>query len=510
MKQFYKMIAGISAVTMLLCTACAENPDSAIVKHKDMEKVIDEASRNDESKVDVVQLREYNSYTADFADDSLQVSVHADADVDIPQSDRLSVMRVKQHAFTNEDIAKFRAVFFGDAPLYDEIAAKVKTKADLEDEIEILRNAIQEIQAEHPDESDEYVKEYQQEIDRMQKEYEAAPEKIDRTAHPASGALEKVADRYAQAPDNEYLAWLSGLNSTGTVCYMSQADGNAAMYVQNDPDHSNALVFSKSPVGTEFVTVLGGGHILDTARQYSGMEDPLLDGGLTDSDIRFTPIPGDSAALSQADAQKQAEDFLHQVGMDDFAFSAGGKYNVRLDLRRSDGVEYTQNCYVLQYYRCFDGAMLDQASGGKFAEEWEGDSYRKQFWPGECVEFMINDTGIVGFCWNAPLDIVETVVDHAVMKPFEEVTGTFEQMMPIVAAVPPELGYDSETKIDIDRVTLTYSRISEKDSFDTGLVIPVWAFHGTRDNEQYREFGNFVQMAINAIDGTVINSDLGY
>ena len=76
MKQI-KYIA--AALTMLLLAGCAENPDSDIVIHKDMEKVIDEAQQTDESKADVEELRQYDSYTADIENESLRVSIHADA-----------------------------------------------------------------------------------------------------------------------------------------------------------------------------------------------------------------------------------------------------------------------------------------------------------------------------------------------------------------------------------------------------------------------------------------------
>ena len=503
-----KLIA--AAFALLLLTGCAENPDSDIVVHKDMEKLIGEAQQTDESKAEIEDLQQYEHYGADFENESLHVRVHADADVDIPQSAYLSVMRVKQHSFTDEDIAKFRQALFGDAPLYDESCAQIMTKSEIEKEIQTYRQAMQEGMSGDPQDAQVYADEIQREIDRLQEQYEAAPEKIDRTMYPSTGKLEKVADRIAAAPNDDYWQWQDQLNPDGTVCYMSSADGNAALYVQNNPNYSNALVFSKTPVGSEFISVLGGGHYLGAARNQSGLDDPLLDGGI-DPSTKLTPIPGDSAKLTQEAAQKQAENFLKTVGMDGFAFSGGGRYNVWLDMRKRNGTEYRQNCYVLQYFRCFDGAMLDQASGMKFAEGWEGDSFRKQQWPGEMVEFMINDEGIVGFCWNAPLDIVETVVDHAALKSFEEITATFEQMMPITAAESPESGYDMETEINIDRITLTYSRISEKDSFDTGLVIPVWAFHGTRKAERYSDENEyFVQMAINAIDGSVIDASLGY
>lgn len=65
-------------------------------------------------------------------------------------------------------------------------------------------------------------------------------------------------------------------------------------------------------------------------------------------------------------------------------------------------------------------------------------------------------------------------------------------------------------------VNLVYTRISEKDSFDTGLVVPVWNFEGTIVDEaisgkygyEYEKKGNI--LSINAIDGSVINQELGY
>ena len=70
-------------------------------------------------KPDVEELRQYDSYTADIQNDSLRVSVYADAQVDIPQADSLSILRVKQHDLTDADIEPFKQFFFGDAPLYD-------------------------------------------------------------------------------------------------------------------------------------------------------------------------------------------------------------------------------------------------------------------------------------------------------------------------------------------------------------------------------------------------------
>ena len=502
-----------AALALLLLAGCAENPDSDIIVHKDMEKLIGEAQQTDESKADVEDFAQFDHYTADLTNDGLHVTVHADADVDIPQTDKLSVFRVKQHTFTNADIEPFRKAFFGDAQLYDGILMSQEIKSDLEPQIANARARLDELTALEPKTDDEardretMIQEYQRSLDALQERYENAP--FEASLVPTDGKLQNVAEKLASGENQTYWKWLSDLESEEVV-EMRTADNHASLYVSNNPDRGNCLKYSASPVGTEFMTILGSMHNLSNAIKKPNSDIPLLDGGI-DPSTKLTPIPNDSAELSQEDAQKQAEDFLQKVGLEDFAFSEGGKYQVRLDLRAKDGTEYKQTCYVLHYYRCFDGVMLDQASGMKFAEGWEGGSYRKQEWGGEAIEFMINDAGIVGFSWNAPLEILETVVDHAALQPFETVRDTFEKMMPMTGAShdPEHLGKE----INIDRVTLTYSRISEKDSFDTGLVVPVWGFRGT-SKEVYD--GNamnptyYTQMAINAIDGSVIDGILGY
>ena len=506
-----------AAMTMLLLAGCAENPDSDIIIHKDMEKLIDEAQQTDASKAEVADFQQYDHYTVDLENEGLHVTVHADADVDIPQAEKLSVFRVKQHTFTDADIEPFRQAFFGDAQLYDGILMSQETKADLEPQIANCRERLNELTARETHNEDEahdreiMMQECQKELNALQERYENAP--FEASLVPTDGKLQNVAEKLASGENQTYWKWLSGLESEEVV-EMRTADNHASLFVSNNPDRGNCLCYSASPVGTEFMTILGTmyKHNLNNAQKKIGSDIPMLLGGM-DINTKFTPIPNDSAALSQADAQKQAEDFLHKVGLDDFAFSEGGKYQVYLDLRTKDGNNYIQTCYVLHYYRSFDGVMLDQASGMKFAEDWEGGSYRKQEWGGEVVEFMVNDAGIVGFSWNTPLEIMETVVDHAALQPFETVRDTFEKMMPMTGATqdPEHIGAD----ISIDRVTPSYSRISEKDSFDTGLVVPVWGFRGTRKEVMVGEGYGMnptysTQMAINAIDGSVIDAALGY
>lgn len=74
------------------------------------------------------------------------------------------------------------------------------------------------------------------------------------------------------------------------------------------------------------------------------------------------------------------------------------------------------------------------------------------------------------------------------MKNFDEVKDIFEQMAITMNAVNSEEASDGNVTIDIDSVKLRYTRISEKDSFDTGLLVPVWDFIGTKQTNMDMRF----------------------
>ena len=97
-------------------------------------------------------------------------------------------------------------------------------------------------------------------------------------------------------------------------------------------------------------------------------------------------------------------------------------------------------------------------------------------------------------------------MEGAALKPFEK-------MLPVT------LAQTEESRIAaIDRVRLSYSRISEKDSFDTGLLVSVWSFEGSVDfyynqdngEKSYSDTQTGVLLAVNAIDGSIIDGRQGY
>ena len=101
-------------------------------------------------------------------------------------------------------------------------------------------------------------------------------------------------------------------------------------------------------------------------------------------------------------------------------------------------------------------------------------------------------------------------MEKSTLKNFDEIKDIFEQMVVTMNAVNEEDARYGDVTINIDSVKLRYTRISEKDSFDTGLLVPVWDFIGTKTDQYGNEVQGAILMSINAIDGSVIDRNLGY
>ena len=499
-----------AALAMLLLAGCAEKPDSDIVIHKDMEKVIDEAKQTDSEKQSVEELRQYSSYTADFGNDSLRVSIHADAKVDIPQTDKLSVFRVKQHSFTQAEFDTVRQALLGDTELYDGVTMMQDTKADIEQQIAWTRAELDSVTVKEPRTEPEKrdreitIAEYQKWLDELQEKYEAAPVEAEKVL--SDGKLQNAAEMLRKGENKSYWEWQNELGCGETVD-LRNADNTAMLYMQNNTDNSNKISFRSSPAGIEKIIGVQVTTYPLNAETIAGIADPFLDHDAVFEGAQPEQMTSDSCELTRAQAEEQAAAFLQQIGQKDFVCFEGGKYAEYLESNQI-AHRYYRTCWILRYCREIGGVLLDQASGEKLFDGWKGAQYVKQNWPGEMIELHISDAGIVWLDWNAPLDITETVVNQAALKPFSEISSTFERMMPMIAA-PPEQA-EVRTDISIRRVALSYSRISEKDSFDTGLIVPVWGFIGTRKDYNDSDKTDRVQMAVNAIDGSVIDSELGY
>ncbi len=498
---------------LLLC-ACSENPDSSIVTNKDFDNLIDQAE-NAEDYAGMAEIYEsasgeYENYKVSLSNEALHVSVEVDAKMEIPATDKLAVYRVRQADISQEFLDKVRTTLAPDVQFYDGSVLQIATKSDIEDQIQGIKTGIENIRNDPtmPDESKKvYLDEYNANLAELEAEYESAPHEVPLKGHESDNMLREVEELFKNNPESKYYKWMNSLAGSGDEVFYGVNDGAGgeyiSLYVQNNADYGNAIRFCKSRTGYVFNSVVSveGSSSADMWKDGEKSESMEINGEIPLSDK-------ETLTISMEEGKALADKLLADFGMSDFACADQGKFNEIPDIRESGGREYRQ-VYKFTYLRRIDNTVVSNQSGMKITEDWVGDDYVKKLWPGESVVVMVNDTGIVGFYYNCPLEITEVIVDSAKMKPVDEIKSIFEEMVLISNGTSHE---EEVIHLNVDRVVLRYTRISEPDVFDTGLLVPVWAFIDTKGaaSMRHESFGEKNIFTVNAIDGSIIDTALGY
>ncbi len=502
------------AVIFLVLSGCQENPESSIVTNKDFDKMVSQAEDEESGIKKVEEVAEaYNSYQNSFSDDSLGVTVHVNAKVDIPKSDTMSVFRVGRKEITQEFLDKARQALMPGVELYEGAALLLPTKSSIEENIQFYKDNMKSVEEQakegiYDERTVEiYREEYQSAIDRLQEQYESAPKEIPLEDYKSDGQLHLVKDL---TEGDLYFDRKGDFDQDGSF-FDGISDGgdgvHRELYVQNNKDYGNCLRYTKcSSIGIFDTSSLA---VISPLEQDGTAGEPWKASEEPNSSMTIPPIEeyresaGEPLTISEEEAEGQAQALMDELGLKEYQCYDSDIYCQ--EIINDNGILEYRKVYIFRYYRNIDGAFVKNQGIGKFAEEWSGEEYSKQEWHGESVLVYVNDNGIVGFYYLNPLEVTETVVDKASMKPFTEIRDIFEQMIVVTGAREGE-----KVDIQIDRVTLNYMRISEADSFDTGLLVPVWSFEGTYTTELGTRNRKGSLLTVNAIDGSVISQTLGY
>jgi hypothetical protein len=150
------------------------------------------------------------------------------------------------------------------------------------------------------------------------------------------------------------------------------------------------------------------------------------------------------------------------------------------------------------------------------------DAYASNYYYEE-IQFTFSGERLVEFQYTAPLEVVDEINSNVEVLPFDEVINSLKAQMRLNSAYY-YLGAD-KVDVAVDEVELGLSRIRIKNNESDFYLVPTYTFYGhaaTYDQSGepiiiYDAQGNptteglDVQLAtINAVDGSVINVELGY
>ena len=403
--------------------------------------------------------------------------------------------------------------------LYDAgVTLSMRTRSDIEEELRGAKAEMERLKNSDEPDKDIFIEDNQRYIDELQEAYENAPEQPVWEGNESDGLLHPTAEMTGKAGGEDFYEWEYSLNQNGEIFYAANNGANdnyISITAQNNDERGNKLSFRRGRHGYDFTAVaIVETTVLDEIASgvWPADEDRSKDYAerMLGGEMSFVEYTDEPTTISEEEARTKADDLMQKLGLSDtYQWYEGGLYSEIPDIRKGgDWEPGYRKLYIFRYMRSMDGVFTTFDPTGKHEEGWNGDDYVKKDWPLENIEIRVNDSGIVGFDYNAPLEVTETVVENSNMKSFDEVRGTFEQMV-TVANAKVDSDLDSDVVIEIDRVVLGYARISEADSYDTGLMVPVWDFQGKKTDEYGTEYKGGI-MTINAIDGSVIDRSLGY
>lgn len=485
MEYLHQTAAASLAVLALaaVLTGCQETPEVEIVKQK---KSVGEAETvaADEDLTIAEQVQAPDTYTTSFKDATGLIEVKADANVVVPDAKGFKLKKVVTRDFTQEDFDNVREVLTGNVQLWNRVykendPARGYIKSEIEEliiEIEKAKASGVPYKGYGTDEMsfDEALEEYRA-------MYEAAPETYETEL--SDGKLAAAADGGEGSAEGDIQP--GGISASATI----------------DGEDYWLLVDNQRSDDWKWI-------------QIQMMRMGIIGNYMPVSGQTLTDQLKAKLKASPADIEKQSDEIVTKLGFSEMQ-RAGGEY-----FTTSVEAQYGESTvgYGVHYTRVVEGIPITYTSAdGSMSEHDEGQADYSPAWPFESLYLIYDDEGLANFYWYDPYTVTDLSDEYVFLMPFSDIEKIFEEMMTAKYASLPEAEWN--TKFEISEIRLGYMRIKEKNNSDVGTLVPVWDFFGskvmtsTRDNENMTEVADGPYdswFTVNAMDGSVIDRDLGY
>ena len=212
--------------------------------------------------------------------------------------------------------------------------------------------------------------------------------------------------------------------------------------------------------------------------------------------------PDLAASLSVADS------YMEPLGIQDYVLYSKSV----MDLKTIDSTNATTYVYNLQFVRSYNGSiapsLIAPAPAGMSTTNANKEQYGRCANP-EVLKVITDGKEVFWFEWTNPYVIEGTVNSNV------SVINQDEAMTIALSHLKNLLVEKEATKLFINRIELNGSYITIKDERDTFLLIPVWDIIGYQtlhDGSRYLGSPEYAlsYVTINAVDGSIIDRNLGY
>ena len=125
----------------------------------------------------------------------------------------------------------------------------------------------------------------------------------------------------------------------------------------------------------------------------------------------------------------------------------------------------------------------------------------------------MDDAGVFGFLFDEQYEILDTTIPSAKLISLEDAVKSFVNMIELKFARTESSTIKKDATIQVKEIRLGLTRVQEKGDLEQGYLVPSWTFFGVYDMDARGAQGydgTDPLLTINALDGTIIDLNVGY
>ena len=466
-KKTMRMLSAALAVTLLSgCGAAQTNTPAETSVNQAM--LLEKSAQPQESAYTFPE-----KFTGDWTGQEGKLTIHADAQVVAELGTALPTATVEPREFTQEDVDNLLKVFLKREPLY----SHVQTKQELQGHLDYINS---------PD-------------------WTSDPGK---PSDPAS----------LEARRKELNAWY-------TAEIAKAPEEKPILHGFSDSDDPKRIGGTATVNGIKWCVSI-----------WNNLGDFFTNASIIREDFKYRDydIPLPEASKEEAVAQGNA--LMQELGFDNFVLVDAQQWSVELPGDNGIWRLYyapTVNGFPIAGARqditqTHDGTVYQDCQYWYYSasEETNPDTVA---WELENIYLDVGKNGILSFDWTSPSTRPVVRQAESTLLPFEEIAAIADTMLPeviqgpdgrVLVEVDQYNGFDTRMDVDITKVSLSLMRIRDKGSLQ-GTIVPVWDFWGTSDwydaepnaygyQEKGMNYDFQPMLTLNAVDGTIVDRQLGY
>ncbi len=491
----------------LLLAACQPTPEVDAVRQKNQDDMLEMARSESEEVVinqsaveegkELKKLDYYAMYdipkhlSKEFSGLSDKVKIVIDADVNVPEQP-MPIVRAMPTDFSQEQVYDLWNRLVGDRKLFirDEKETKETIKAQIERCMEILDG---------PEKNDYEPGEIEQRLEELKARFNDAPD--GEAPKEADGTLvigEMRDDRGSVVAHRTELQAYDPADPYGGLRFNVQNNYDLQETIR---ESDGAICVMKNASFSYEIGRMSGQYVIDYNKPYFSLRAD-------------DPIPTEAAERVQttpAEIQKRVDDVLEQMGLTGtFAVSEIGLYP-GIDPWTCEPNGYYE--YRVALARLVNGVPTCP-KGVNMNLYWPEDMTAPE-WVYEDFDIWLGDGDWIRLQWYAPIETQEVLEPSCHLLSFSEIQGVLESRLPMLLERKASNANVKTCAATVRRINLGLWRIREKNTIETGLLVPVYSFYMDLIIEREYDGRAWTErttdaLLINAVDGTVIDPWNGY